>query len=189
MAGIIALKKGTALSAMLGLGVWLITTLIIPTLLNLFVSANAPLPNRADVIHTVREIKNKNWDSPKSFVFDKFYRDNPQFAQADSTHFYKWYYAGFALLDQETKPLKEEFETQIQSRNALLKKWEWLAPAAMVHEHLSALSKTDRKSHLNFVESTYDFHDQLKSIYYAKIFGDEKFNQEDLRKLQTMSER
>ena len=92
-------------------------------------------------------------------------------------------------MDKETKPLKEEFETQIQSRNALLKKWEWLAPAAMVHEHLSALSKTDRKSHLNFVESTYDFHDQLKSIYYAKIFGDEKFNQEDLRKLQAMSER
>ncbi len=186
MAGIVALKKGTAVSAMLGLGVWLITTLIMPALLNLFVSANEPLPNRAEIIHAVRAANNRNWDSPKSFVLEKFYEDNPQYSQEDTTHFYKWYYASFALLDKEANTIRNDFNTQINKRNKLIKKWEWMAPAAMVYEHLSKISKTNRESHLHFMEATHDFHDRLKAIYYSKIFAEEKFNQQDLRVIQAM---
>ena len=81
MTGIIALKKGAALSAILGLGVWLIFTLITPALINLSATASKPLPNRAEIIHSVRTLNDQVWESPKSFVLDKFHAENPQFGK------------------------------------------------------------------------------------------------------------
>ncbi|MEM6320752.1 MAG: DUF3526 domain-containing protein [Bacteroidota bacterium] len=186
MAGIVALKRSSALSAMLGLGVWLIFTLITPALINLTVSNSTPLPNRSEVIHTVRNVNDQNWESAKSFVFDKFYQENPQYNQGDTTNFNKWYYASFTVLDEAANDQKAAFEQQVQKRNALLKKWEWLAPAAMVHEHLSTISDTNRASHLRFVQNMYAFHDKLQQVYYDKVFAEAQFGQQDLEQLQTM---
>ena len=169
---------------MLGLGVWLIFTLITPALLNLFVLANEPLPNRADMIHTLRTMNDANWENPKSFVLDKFYPDNPKYNDGDTTNFDKWYYASFTLLDKEANVMQRQFEDQVRKRNALLEKWEWLAPAAMVHERLSQLSRTDRESHLEFVEEVHAYHQGLKELYYDRIFSGEQFSISDLEKLE-----
>ncbi|MDN5202747.1 DUF3526 domain-containing protein [Fulvivirgaceae bacterium BMA10] len=185
MGMIVRLRKSGALSAMLGLGVWLVLTLITPALLNLFVMANEPLPNRAEMIHTLRSLNDKNWGSPKSFVFDKFYPENPQyFKKGDTTDFNKWYYASFTLLDKESDALNAQFEEQVGRRNALLEKWEWLAPAAMMHERLSQLSETSRQSHLEFVKKVHTYHQELKDLYYARIFEGEQFSYQDLQKLE-----
>ncbi|MEM8965043.1 MAG: DUF3526 domain-containing protein [Bacteroidota bacterium] len=180
---VISLKRSAALSAMLGLGVWLIFTLITPALLNMFVSAQAPPPNRAEMIHAVRTLNDQNWEMPKSFVFDRFYQENPDFPAADTADFNQWYYASFMLLDSEANTLKQQFEAQVAQRNQLLKRWEWLAPAAMVHEKLSALSETDRRSHQDFVTEMYVYHEGLKELYYDKIFSSEMFAPSDLETL------
>ncbi|MDN5210415.1 DUF3526 domain-containing protein [Fulvivirgaceae bacterium BMA12] len=183
---VVWLRQSAALSAMMGLGVWLVFTLITPALLNLFVLAKEPLPNRAEMIHTVRNLNDQNWEKPRSFVLDKFYPENPQYNPVDTTDFSKWYYASFTLLDKEANALKAQFEEQVKKRNALLKKWEWLAPAALVHERLSQLSDTDRESHLEFVKEVHAYHQELKDLYYARIFKGEQFSSDDL---QTLKER
>ena len=180
MGVVVWLRRGTALSAMMGLAVWLIFTLIAPALLNLFVLANEPLPNRAEVIHVVRNLNDKNWESPKSFVFEKFYSENPQYNQGDTTDFSKWYYASFTLLDKEADLLKVNFEEQVNKRNALIEKWQWLAPAATVHEKLAEISNTDRQSHIKFLDEVYQYHEELKELYYARIFDGQQFSVEDL---------
>ncbi|MEO0555851.1 MAG: DUF3526 domain-containing protein [Bacteroidota bacterium] len=183
MGAAVALRLSSALSAMLGLGIWLIFALITPALLNLFVLANEPLPNRAEMIHAVRTLNGRNWEHPKSFVWDRFYPENPQYNDGDTTNFSKWYYASFTLLDKEANALKAEFEKQVSKRNALLDQWQWLAPAAMVHEKLSTLSDTDRESHLEFVKEVHAYHDGLKELYYARIFKGEQFSSDDLQTL------
>lgn len=184
MGAAVSLRLSSALSAMIGLGIWLIFALITPALLNLFVLANEPLPNRAQIIHTLRTMNGQYWEHPKSFVLDQFYPENPQYNDGDTTNFSKWYYASFTLLDKEANALKADFEEQVSKRNSLLEKWEWLAPAAMVHEELSELSNTDRESHLEFVKEVYAYHEGLKELYYARIFKGEQFSMEDLKKLE-----
>lgn len=184
MGFVVWLRKRSALSAMMGLGIWLIFTLITPALLNLFVLSKEPLPNRAEMIHMLRAMNDQSWEQPKSFVLDKFYAENPQFNDGDTTDFYKWYYAGFTLLDKEANEAKSRFEEQITKRNALLEKWEWLAPAAMVHEKLSKLSDTDRHSHLEFLKEVNAYHQGLKKLYYARIFSGEQFSVKDLQTLE-----
>ena len=181
---VVAMRKSSALSAMLGFGVWLVFTLIAPAMINLFVLTNEPLPNRTEMIHAIRNQSGQNWENPKSYVLDKFYEKNPEFNDGDTIDFYKWYYAGFAILDMEANELKNGYEKQVSKRNELLKKWEWLAPAAMVHESLSKLSKTDRNSHLNFVQKVKNHHEELKKIYYARIFGKEQFSFQDLKNIE-----
>jgi ABC-2 type transport system permease protein len=183
MGVVINLKRSAALSAMIGLGVWLIFALITPALLNLFVSAQAPPPNRAEVIHAVRTLNDQVWESPKSFVFERVYHENPDFYTADTADFDQWYYASFTLLDNKANALKQQFEEQVAKRNQLLNHWQWLAPAAMVHEKLSNLSKTDRQSHQEFINELYIYHQELKELYYQRIFAKENFSRQDLEKL------
>ncbi len=186
MAMIIWMRRSAALSAMLGLGVWLIFTLITPALINLGVQSSEPLPNKADVIHAVRALNDKNWESPKSFVMDKFHAAYPKYDDGDTVNFQKWYYASSSMIDREANKLKAEMEAQIAERNSLLTKWEWLAPAAMVHERLSRMSETDRQSHLEFVEKVNIYHRDLKDIYYERIFAQAQFDFDDLKQLESL---
>lgn len=184
MTGVVALRRSSATSAIYGLGIWLILTIISPALLNLFALTKTPLPKRSESVHALRTLNDKVWESPRSFVFDQFYPKNPQYDQGDTTNFNKWYYAGFTLFDEKTQSLNQEYEKQVAKRNQLLKDWQWLAPAAMVHENFSSISKTDRESHLRFVKKVQEFHDDLKTIYYPKIFEEEHFSKTDLMGLQ-----
>lgn len=184
ISGIVAMKRSSSLTAILGLGIWILFTLISPALINLFVLANEPVPNRAEMIHAIRAQNDKNWENPKSYVLDKFYEHYPEYNDGDTTDFYKWYYAGFTVLDMEAKPLKETFDKQVDRRNELIKKWEWLAPAAYVHERLSKVCKTDRDSHLLFVKQVEDYHAELKNLYYTRIFEKSVFSYQDLKELE-----
>ncbi len=183
MGVIVGLRKGSALSAMLGLGTWLMLVLVTPALLNLFVLANEPLPDRTSMIHEIRALNDQVWDSPKSFVLDQFYKEHPKYNDGDTTNFYKWYYASFTLLDQEANEMNAEFEIQVKKRNALVSKWQWLAPAAIVHESLSKLSGTDRESHFEFVKEVHARHQGLKNFYYDQIFDEQQFTVENLEEL------
>ncbi len=183
MGAVIALRRGTTLSAMMGLGVWLIFTLITPALLNLFVLATEPLPNRAEAMHVVRNLNDQTWESPKSFVFDQFYPANPQYDARDTTDFSKWYYASFTLIDEASNTLKAEFEQQVDDRNAVLNRWVWLAPPAMVHEQLARISGTDRENHQKFLQEVYAYHQALKDLYYTRIFDGKQFSKDDLLQL------
>ena len=88
----------------------------------------------------------------------------------------QWYYASFTILDDKASSLNREFESQITKRNQFLDQWQWLAPAAMVHENFSSISQTDRASHLSFLQEIHNFHEELKMMYYTKIFNEGTFN-------------
>ncbi len=184
MVFIVGFRMSSALTAMVGLGIWLIFTLITPALLNLFVLTSTPLPNRTEMIHEVRSLNDEIWQNSETYVLDKFYAENPEYNHGDTTDFYKWYYAGFTLLDKRANELKVQYETQVIKRNELIDKWQWIAPAAMVHDRLSTISKTNRESYLEFLNEVYDYHNNLKEVYYQRIFSDEKFSLSDLKKLE-----
>lgn len=181
---LICCKLSATLSGMLGLGVWLTFTLIIPSVINLFVLAKTPLPNRADMIHVVRNMNDKAWESPKSFVLDQFYNNHPEYNDGDTVNFHKWYYASFTLFDKEANALKSQYEEVVRTRNASIEKWGWLAPAAMVHGRLSRVSDTDRLSHQDFISEMEGLHKELKNLYYDRIFAGSKFSIEDLMTLE-----
>ena len=181
---VVWLRKSSAVSAIIGLGIWLVLTLIAPAMLNLFVLAEEPLPNRAVMVDAVRNMNDQFWEKPKSFVWESFYQDYPEFNDGDTTNFNKWYYASFTLLDKEADEHKAEFEEQVRKRNDLLDQWSWIAPAARVHERLSKISGTDRNSHLDFVLEVNDYHLELKNLYYERIFSGEQFTIEDLETLE-----
>jgi ABC-2 type transport system permease protein len=181
---IVSFRLSSILSAISGLGIWLIFALVIPTLINLFVLANEPLPNRAELIHSVRNMNDQIWESPKSFVWDQFYEEYPQYNDGDTANFNKWYYASFTLIDKKANQQKAAFEAQVSKRNDHLKRWAWLAPAALVHEALAEASGTDRNNHQEFVKEVYRQHAELQAFYYARIFSGEQFTTEDLQNLE-----
>ncbi len=184
MGAVIALRRSSSLNAMMGLGLWLVFTLITPSLLNLIILTQEPLPNRAEGNHAVRALNDRIWESPKSFVFDTFYAEYPHYDQGDTTDFDKWYYAGFTLLDEASTEINKEFEDQITQRNSLLDDWIWLAPPAMLHGKLVDISETSREDHLAFKEELKNYHEELKQIYYTKIYASQVFTLTDLEALE-----
>ncbi len=180
---IVALKRGSTLSAMLGLSLWLFFVLITPAFINISLKAAEPLPMRAKVIHTMRTTNDHFWESPKSTVINAFNAKYPQYTVSDTTNFNQWYYASFVLLDEEAADMNGQFEAQVARRNKVLDRYLWLAPAALMHEYLSGVAKTDRESYLRFLEEVTAFHQRLKTIYYPKIYANEQFTVRDLEQL------
>lgn len=184
MTALIWLRRRADLTAIMGLGIWLGFTLIMPALLNLVVSAKAPAPNRSVLTHEIRTLNGENWEAPKAAVLQRFNELYPDYQATDTTNFDQWYYASFTLLDEKANTLNTQFEAQVQERQALIDRWDWLAPAALVHERLSALAGTDRDSHLRFVRDTHAYHHELKRLYYKRIYAGEQFSMQDLKALQ-----
>ncbi|MCG8373134.1 MAG: DUF3526 domain-containing protein [Balneolales bacterium] len=185
MAALIGFKQSSTITAMLGLSSWVLFTIVSPALLNLLILTNTSVPNRAEATHLIREYNGDIWASSYDFVFDKFYKEHPEYDFRDTTDFNKWYYAGFTLLDQRADSLLNEFETYSSKRNELIGRWEWIAPSAMVHEMFSTIAETDRESYLQFQRDLKHFHDELKGIYYPKIYSSTLFEPEDLLLLQS----
>ena len=185
MGVLIWFKQSSTVTAMLGLSFWVLFTIVSPALLNILILINSPVPNRAEATHLIREYNGDIWASSYDFVFDEFYKKHPQYNYGDTTDFNKWYYAGFTLLDNQADSLLNEFEMYSNKRNGLINRWEWVAPSAMVHEMFSKIAETDRESHLQFQRDLKHFHNELKEIYYPKIYSSTLFEQEDLFLLQT----
>lgn len=94
-------------------------------------------------------------------------------------------FAVVIVLDNQAKTLDEQFEEQVAASNKLLNQWQWLAPAAAVHERLSSMAQTDRNSHLAFLREVESFHQGLRDVYYSRIFANEAFDYDDLQELRS----
>ena len=93
-------------------------------------------------------------------------------------------FAVVIVLDTQANTLDEQFEEQVAG-NKLPNQWQWLAPAAAVHERLSSMAQTDRNSHLAFLREVESFYQGLKDVYYPRIFANEAFDYDDLQELRS----
>jgi ABC-2 type transport system permease protein len=176
------LQRNSAFNAVALVGLWLVLVVLVPGLLNVYVSAARPVPQGIELTVKQREEIHGGWDKPKAETMNRFFALYPQFRDTTTIKerfVWRWYYAFQHLGDQSVQPLAAAYAQGLQQRYELVNRLSWLSPAINAQTSLNALAGTDLPSHLAFQQSATRYHDALRAFYYPYLFHKVAFTHAD----------
>ncbi|WP_026464422.1 ABC transporter permease [Adhaeribacter aquaticus] len=180
-----ALQKSSAFNAITLLGIWLLLTMVIPALLNVYVALKKPVPQALALTIKQREVVHGGWDKPKEETMNKFFSLYPQWrdtTQIKERFVWRWYYAFQHLGDVAVADLAKDYQNRLKERQQLVENLNVLSVPVNVQGMLNALTGTDLLAHLAFMQSATRYHDALREFYYPFLFNQVAFTHNDYAK-------
>jgi ABC-2 type transport system permease protein len=177
-----AWQRSSSFNAVALVGVWLGLLVLVPSLLNVYVTAARPVPQGLALTMQQREAIHGGWDRPKAETMTRFFADYPQYrdtAAIKERFVWRWYYAFQYLGDKSAAPLATAYRLGLRQRYDLVASLAWLSPAVSLQTSLNALAGSDLPAHLAFQQSTTRYHDALRAFYYPFLFGQRPFTHAD----------
>jgi ABC-2 type transport system permease protein len=177
-----ALHQGSAFNAVTLLGVWLLLTIVLPSLLNVYVALRQPVPQGLELTVRQREEVHSGWDKPKEEVLQKFFARYPEWTDTTTIRerfAWRWYYAMHEVGDMSVEDLASQYKTSLQERHRLTQQLNVVAVPVNVQGIFNALAASDLPGHLRFLQSAEDYHAQLKAFYYPFLFRQVNFTHAD----------
>lgn len=179
---ITAWQRSSSFNAVALLGAWLVLLVMVPNLLNVYVTAARPVPQGLALTIQQREAIHGGWDRPKTETMSRFFVDYPQWrdtATIKERFVWRWYYAFQYLGDKSAAPLAAAYAQVLRQRYNLAGSLAWLSPAVVLQTSLNALAGTDLPTHLAFQQSVVHYHDALRAFYYPFLFKPLPFTHAD----------
>lgn len=185
---IISFLKSSAFNAICAAGCWLLFLLVIPAVLNVWMTSKFPVDTTHLAELTRRmSLENGNDEKERSEVLSEFLEHNSQYKGADSLFQNngdaKVYAAFTSIRDRNSKKDVEEYTQQITQRNEWVNQFMWLNPAVNMQDAFALVSKTDLNTFLNFQSALTTFHKKITAFYFDRLFWDKPITQEDYAKL------
>lgn len=161
------------------LGLWLLTTIIIPVAGAKYIDEIVDSPEGGDIVLTQREAVNGAWDKPYHETFDAFLSTHPTWKDhvAMTNSFdWKWYFAFQQVGDQTAQSLSVAYRQATVRKNELAGIVAWFSPAMMVQRSMTEIAETDTSAMLRYQQSIRDFHAELRQFYYPFLFYGTPYN-------------
>jgi ABC-2 type transport system permease protein len=169
-----SLKKQSGVNAVLLLSSWLLLTVICPGMANNYITSKYPVPEALATVVKQREGYHEKWDMDKEVTMDKFYAHYPQFSKypIPNTQFsWLWYYAMQQMGDDEAELEAIEMMNKLQQREIASRTISWFVPSMHTQYQLNTLAQSGLGNHLEFLDSTKQFHENKRLHFYPKIFA------------------
>jgi len=174
------------------IAIWLLLAIIIPAGGRYAIEKTITIPSDADILLHQRETVNDAWDLPKESTMNAFVSRHPELSDhaiVEETFEWKWYYAFQQVGDQETESLSHAYRTGRIKRDYFADLVALLVPPALLERALQKLAETDMLAALAYEDRVRDFHAELRSFYYPKLFPDQPFDKTALDDLPVFNEK
>ena len=172
------------------LGVWLITTVVVPVTGHTVINAMVETPEGGDIVLTQREAVNSAWDKPVEDTWHAFVATHPQWAEyitfdpeRDGSFNWKWYYAFQQVGDQAASELSQSYQGATLQRDSIASYVALLSPSLLTQRLLSGAAHTNVKAMVGYENDVRAFHQALRKFYYQHLFKASEFSQESFEKL------
>lgn len=166
-------------------GLWLVLTLVLPTLAHVAINQAVPVGQGVELTLAQREAVNRAWDIPRDATMRAFYAGHPEWQDSppltDAFH-YKWYFAFHQVGDESVAQQVDAYRRGIETRDAAARTIGWLLPSVGVQAVLTRLAKTDMQAQLAYQDRIRAFHKRLRDFYYGYLFTDKPFGKADFDK-------
>lgn len=175
-----------ATSAMLLVGIWLLTVIVIPQAGKLVIERSVAVPQGAEILLTQREAVNDAWDLPKAATMEPFVAQHPEWrdhVSMSKPFEWKWYYAFQQVGDQIAEPLALDLQSGREARDRRMGWLALLSPSLMVERVLTRSAGTDMRQHLRYLSCVRDFHGRLRRFFYPYLFETQAFGSDSLEQL------
>ncbi len=183
---IIGLKMSSAFNAIMSLGIWLVLLIVIPAVLNIWVTIQYPIDNTPlAAISRRNSMDNENDPNEAHQIIQDFFRQDPRYYRPKdsvSNNLAAKAYAGLTSLQDIHNTLHvTTYRHQVRQRDLWTKKMNWISPAINIQELFNQVGHTDVSSYQHFQQSIKIFHDQITAFYFKKLFWDKKIQQSDYK--------
>ena len=172
------------------LGVWLVTTVVVPVTAHSVINAVVETPEGGDIVLTQREAVNSAWDKPVEDMWAAFIATHPQWAdfttfdpERDTSFNWKWYYAFRQVGDQTASDLSKAYQAATLQRDTIASYVALLSPSLLTQRLLSSAADTNVSAMVGYENDVRAFHQALRKFYYYHLFKDPEFYQESFEAL------
>lgn len=172
------------------LGVWLVTTVIVPVTAHTVINAVVETPEGGDIVLTQREAVNSAWDKPVEDTWRAFIATHPQWAdytefdpERDSSFNWKWYYAFQQVGDQTASDLSKAYQAATLQKDNIASYVALLSQSLLTQRLLSSAADTNVEAMVGYENDVRAFHKVLRKFYYYHLFKDPEFSQESFEAL------
>ncbi len=181
---IISFFKSSAFNAICAAGCWLLFLLVVPAILNVWMTTKFPIDTTHLAELTRRTgLENEDDEEEQAEVLSEFMKYNPQYKDIDvlsrKNRYSKVYAAFTSLKDSHSKKDVDAYSLQIGKRNQWVNQFLWINPAVNMQDAFALISKTDLNTFLNYQSALTTFHKKITTFYFDRLFWDKPITQED----------
>lgn len=163
-------------------GLWVVLAVLGPALVNVIASTRFPLPEGLELTVTQRQGYHSSWDRPLRETMTRFYERYPEWAAVpipEDTYSNGWYYAMQQRGDEEAAPAAAAYFATLEQRHAWIGRAAAFLPPAAFQAALNGIARTDLESHLEYLRSVAEYHEQLKRYFFPVIFHESTISDVD----------
>lgn len=190
---IVSFRKSSSFNALTAVACWLLFLIVIPSILNVFVTTKYPL-NSATLAGLTRRtgLENDDQEEVRREVIMEYLAHKPALAGSDSlikdNMAAKAYAAFTSLKDIDSQREVDHYNDQVVKRNKWTASFNWLSPAVNMQDMLAHVAETDVNTFLHFQASLVDFHEDITDFYFTRLFWGKPILLDDYAKLPTYKE-
>lgn len=181
-----SLGHNTGFNAATLIGVWLVLGLVLPTVLNVIVTAMHPMPSRIDLIAETREASD---DAKKEGEqkMSQYYGDHPELLPKGKPVNYKDFAIGSVratlAVEAAIQPFEAQFEVQHLKQQQLISMYRFLSPMVFMQQSLNEVAGTSDGAFRVFQADVARQHGAYRNFFMQKIFRQEGFKSTDYDKI------
>lgn len=180
---LISFQKNSVVTSLYMIGLWLLLSIIIPSLLTIYIDISYPVGIKADMASEKRKIEESVWDLEPKVLLEKFYNHYPEYKTKNpedtikysAKHFVTYYDA----LEQQLAPIAKIHKNRESERKKLMSELSEFIPTLKMQKTLNQIGNTDYTSYTYFEESTISFQKKWKKFIYHFIFKNKKLQIND----------
>lgn len=185
---IVSFRRSSSFNAIAAVACWLLFLIVIPAVLNVFVTIKYPLNSTTLAGLTRRTgLENDDQEEVLQEVILEYLEHKPALKGSDSlmknNMAAKAYAAFTSLKDINSQREVDHYNGQVVKRNVWTAGFHWLSPAVNMQEVLAQIAKTDVNTFLSFQTALKQFHKDITDFYFSRLFWDKPISLKDYSQL------
>ena len=116
----------------------------------------------------------------------EYLRNHPEFAQGNSEEkfgFWHRYLASEKMMEEKTKPLINQFDTQLKKQQKLITLFEFISPVVMMQQSMNRIAGTSELHYNDFKKQVFEFSNKWRNYLVPMLFKQQKFTTKNYKEL------
>lgn len=166
----------SASNAVAASAVWLVLVLVLPSLLNVAISAAYPVPSRSELVSALRDV-NLDMRRDGSRLLAEHYQDHPELMPKSGKADVDDFGLAFVYIQREQKKrvdeIEERFSAQLAKQQRLVKGLRFLSPSIIAQEASNDIAGTGLERFQHFRSQVKEFDREWADYFVPRIFRQE----------------
>ncbi len=170
---VILLRKSSNTNAIVLLASWLLLVVFLPVFASNYINSKYPIDEAFTMVIKQRDAYHEKWDTDKTETLERFYKYYPELRKygfKTEGFSWLWYYAMQQMGDDDSKAERDALYNKIKQREELSQKIAQFFPPLQLQLSMNEIAKTSLSNHIDFLNATTKFHEDIRLDLYPKIF-------------------